>query len=266
MNKAINQIKQKLNMIDLVIQVIDARCINSSMNPELINQLNKPVLNIALKADLADLSSIDESLKNNSHLLIGTIKDKKFKKIVINKIYQLFRDKIAKLQAKGLFNPHFNIFVIGLPNVGKSSLINFLISKKKLVVENRPGVTKQQSLVELDKHFFLFDTPGVFVKKINDELSAYKLGLIKTIKKEILPMTEILKYAFEFYQKYYLDKLNKFCGIDCSQKSYQEFTNLIASKLNFFKKNNEIDMYRLEEFLFNIFSENKIAKVNYDRQ
>jgi ribosome biogenesis GTPase A len=188
MAKTLRDIQGAQNL-DLIIEVVDARAINISSNPELTKGFSKSKLTIALKSDLADL----QSLTIPANTIIGSIKDKHFKTTIINAIDNIFSQKITKLKSKGLLVPQFYIMVVGLPNVGKSSLINFLASSNKLIVENRPGVTKTRQLVKITPNYFLYDSPGVLVKKINDEIDGYKLALIGTIKKDVLPLNEVIK-------------------------------------------------------------------------
>lgn len=178
---------QGVKNIDMVIEVVDARSINSSSNPELTAGFSKPKLTIALKSDLADTRGVVLA----SNTIMGSIKDKRFKQKIIDAIYGLMNDKITRLKSKGLLIPQFYILVVGLPNIGKSSLINFLSPNSKLIVENRPGVTRTRQLVKINQNFFMYDTPGVLVKKIENIQDGFKLSLIGAIKKEILPLHEI---------------------------------------------------------------------------
>jgi ribosome biogenesis GTPase A len=180
---------QGVQNVDLIIEVVDARAINISSNPELTQGFSKSKLKIALKSDLADLPS----LHPNGNVIIGSVKDRKFKTQIINALDVLLAHKIEKLKSKGLVNPQFYVMVVGLPNVGKSSLINFLGSSNKLLVENRPGVTRSRQLVKINHMYYLYDTPGVLIKKIENEIDGYKLSLIGSIKKEILPISEIVE-------------------------------------------------------------------------
>jgi ribosome biogenesis GTPase A len=185
MARTVRQLKDIKN-IDLVLEVVDARAIDTSKNNELTVGINKPKLTIALKSDLADTSSI-----KNKNILIGSIKNKSFKAQILAAIYDTFKDKLVNLKRKGLLIPQFYILVVGLPNVGKTSLINLLSSGAKLIAENRPGVTKRKQLIKINENFLLYDTPGVMVKNVETEKEGFTLSLINVINKNILPLNEV---------------------------------------------------------------------------
>jgi ribosome biogenesis GTPase A len=180
---------QNIKGVDLIIEVVDARAVNASSNPELSFNNHLPKLIIALKSDLSDLN-----IRDLDHdVLIGSIKDQSFRARIIQAIDLKLADKMNRFHSKGLLTPQFNIMVVGLPNVGKSSLINFLAKKKILIVENRPGITKNKQLIKITNNYFIYDTPGVFVKKINRDEDGYILALIGTIRKEVLPLNEVVQ-------------------------------------------------------------------------
>lgn len=264
MKKATDQIIGIVKSVDLVVEVVDARCIKSSSNDELLTIVKtKPVLKIALKADLADLNSLKENYKEES-ILIGTLKDKDFKKQIITKMNLMMANKTTKYLKKGLVVPKYLVLVVGLPNVGKSSLINFLQSKKRLKVENRPGVTKNQSISVIDENFNLIDTPGILFKKINDLQTAYKLCLINCIKKEVFNLEDVLKFAFlKFAEEKKLEKLFFFYKIQQTYDFY-EFADFVCAKYRFILNQNEYDYERFYNLLYNDLSLAKIFKINWD--
>lgn len=243
MKKATDEIHSKMAMVDLVIEVVDARGLRVSSNPELLEIVNhKPVLRVALKADLSDLSktTIDQ------HAIIGSIKNKHFKQVIIDKIDELLAARIAKYKSKGLINYNFVIMIVGIPNVGKSSLINFLASRNIMKVENRAGVTKNQNIRKINDHLFLIDTPGVLIKKIETLTDAYQLALLNCIKKEILPMHDVIEYSFNYLNKNYPQALSTYFKMETTL-DFDKFINLICDKYGFKSKHNEADLIRAYE-------------------
>jgi ribosome biogenesis GTPase A len=180
---------QSIKNLDIVIEVVDARCINLSSNLELSKTFHKPKLTIALKSDLADIVVVN----SRDDLLIGSIKNRHFKQKIIGKLDAIFSKKKQELKQRGLINPQFYGIVVGLPNVGKSSLINFLATKTKLIVANKPGVTRTKQLIKINNSYFLYDTPGILFKKITNDIDGYKLALVGVIRREVLPLTEIVE-------------------------------------------------------------------------
>ena len=259
MKKALDQIRDKIKIVDLFIEVVDSRCVNSSSNDELRKLANnKPILTIALKDDL---SLVDK--QNHPNVLFGSTKNKNFKKEIINKLYSVLDEKIQKYKAKGLMKPKFLIMIVGLPNVGKSSLINFLKSKNTLIARNQPGVTKSQQIVNINENFDLIDTPGILFKNINDITTAYKLSLVNCIKKEILPIEKVLEFGFNYFISQSKEKLMNYYGID-EPKDYYDFVEKVCHKYKLYNSNGEFDLNRFETMIFNDFSLCKFSKVKYD--
>lgn len=258
MKKALEQINAQYKNIDFVIEVLDARCTITSHNNDLVAMFsNKPIIQIALKQDLS-------TIKNLDHLLVGSLKNKAFKKNIIQKLYQALDYKIKKYKKGGLINPRLTGLVVGLPNVGKSSLINFLANKNQLKTENRPGVTKSQSLKQINEHFYLIDTPGVFFKNIERQEDGYKLVLINCVRKEVVNLYDVIEYAYNFYIRHHLEQLkNKYQLNDLL--SFDLFLDHICNLYQFKSLNNKFDYERALVLLFNDFSSGACCNVNYDQ-
>ncbi len=257
MKKATDDVLKILPVVDLVVEVLDARCINSSSNTELRSLIkDKKIIKIALKSDLSDLSHKDD-------ILFISTKNKDDRKRIINHLYEQVDEKLKKLQSKGLKNPHFTILIVGLPNVGKSTLINFLSSKNTLIAQNKAGVTKKQVNRKINENFWLVDNPGIFVKNINDKTVGYKLSLINSINKNILPLYEINNFYHNFMQDKYWDKYANFFQLS-KKISYDKFIEFIGEKLNFKIKNNEFDIDKINNYLFNIYSNSKICRYHFE--
>ncbi|MCV3754306.1 ribosome biogenesis GTPase YlqF [Ureaplasma zalophigenitalium] len=258
MKKATDEIKNKIKQIDFFIQVLDARAIKTSANPDLQTWINgKPLINIVLKSDLASNIISDENY------LIGNLKNKQFRETIINHLYNMFTASMEKLKRKGLINPEFTGMVVGLPNIGKSSLINFLAKKNQLKTENRPGVTKTQATKSINQHFKLIDTPGIFIKNIENENDAYKLIMINCIRKEVVDLMYPLSYVYEHYVKHHWDMLKNFYKLD-QPMDFHAFVDHICATYQFYMAQKEFDYTRAYNLLYEHFANQKICRVNYD--
>ncbi len=186
MAKANKKILESLSKVDLVLEVVDARAVNATSNP-VFAKLNKPVLKVALKADIADIRNI----KWQPNLIIGSTKYVSFRKTLLSAIDNALAPLKARKIAKGIKKPTFYLMVVGLPNVGKSSLINFLANRKLTQVGNIPAVTKKQTIIKISENLYLQDNPGIFFKKVETAQEGYLLALVNTIKRSVLPLNEV---------------------------------------------------------------------------
>jgi len=251
---------QETKPLDLVIEIVDARAILSSRNKELVSSLNKPRLTIALKADLADLFDYVPP----DDVMILSLKDPDIKQKILYQLNGFFANKITSLKAKGLLVPQFYIMVVGLPNVGKSSFINAVTSFNTTArVENKAGLTRKIQMIKISENFFIYDTPGIMEKKVESDEQGYKLALINTIKKEVIPIDEVCEWAFNFYMKKYPRNLLKFFP-NPTYIQYDDFIQSVCRRYGLVKDGNTLDRARGKEFFFNCIVNGEIGKVNYD--
>lgn len=259
MASAEEKIKESLVNVDLVIEVVDARAINYSSNKK-FESISKPFIRVALKSDIADVKSIT----NANNVIIGSTKNKAFKNELINKINKFLAPLTAKRKAKGIANPTFYLMIVGLPNVGKSSLINFLANKNLAITGNRPAVTKHQANIKINDQLYLQDNPGIIFKDITDEQEGYILALLNTVKKEALPLNEVVQFGYEFLFKNYLPQLKAYYGLEQDLR-YDEFIKWYATKRSFVLPGNQLDINRTLDALFDDMVNGKICKVNYEK-
>ncbi len=258
MKKATDEIIKKLKSVDFVIEVLDARAVQLTANPELRSLIQtKPHLKVALKQDLADISSAEG-------IIFESIKSKSFKTKLVEALESMFAEKIERLKKKGLVNYQFIGIVIGMPNVGKSSLINSLAPVKSLITENRAGVTKRQSTKKINKNFYLVDTPGVMVRKIDSIEDGYKLSILNLISKKVLPLYDVIKAHYEFLCSNYKKNLYKYFELDENETlDFNQFLNHVCKKYGYISKGNEFDYDRALDNLFNLFSNSTITKFHF---
>lgn len=258
MAKGMREIKENASLADVFIIVLDARCPISSYNEDFDSiSPSKPRLFIITKSDLMDVSKkvTIEKRFGSSMLLWLDLRNPKSKNIIINKLKKITESKVAKDKQKGLINSRIKAFVMGIPNAGKSTLINLVSNKKSLQVANYPGVTRAKKWVTVDNFFFM-DTPGILLPKLTDQYGATKLAMIGSIETNIFPQkflfTNFLKVLSDYYPKLLLDEF-KLTEDDLSDlneiKAYNILTKIAV--LKGYVKNNKYDFNKTYTFFIN---------------
>lgn len=208
MAKTKREIKEKLDLIDIVFEVIDSRIPSTSKNKE-IEEItkNKPRILVMTKKDLCDLEVTNKWVTHYEELgynvvLVDLIHDKNINDI-LNITNKLARDVNEKRKQKGLKPRRVRILILGIPNVGKSTLINKLVGKKATNVGNKPGVTKQLEWIRINNDLELLDTPGILWPRLTGETTGLNLASMTAIKEEILNKEEIAIYIINKLNKQY---------------------------------------------------------------
>lgn len=238
MSKARRQVQENLKHVDFVTILIDARLPLSSQNPMLTKIVgDKPKLMILNKADLADSNRTKEWRnyfeKQGIKTLAVNSKEQATVKLVTDAAKSLMADKIAKLRERGIQKETLRTMIIGIPNAGKSTLMNRLAGKKIAVVGNKPGVTKGQQWLKSNKDLEILDTPGILWPKFEDEVVGLKLALTGAIKDQLLPMDEVTIFGINFFKKYYPKRLvERFKGINLEEEA-PEIIMAMTQKLGF---------------------------------
>ncbi|WP_085992407.1 ribosome biogenesis GTPase YlqF [Oceanobacillus senegalensis] len=208
MAKAKREVEQKLKLVDFVIELVDARAPFSSQNPMLQQVLqNKPKMIVLMKKDLADIAVTDKWLSYFNEKKVPAVSVDVNQKSDIKHVIQLAKDlgqeKMKKLEKKGINPRPARAMIVGIPNVGKSTLINRLANKKIAKTGDRPGITKQQLWIKIKKDFELLDTPGILWPKFEDQDVGYRLAAIGTIKDQLLSLQDIVAFVITYMQEYY---------------------------------------------------------------
>jgi len=212
MTKARREIEDKLKVVDLIIELVDARVPISSQNPMLQDIIaHKPKLVVLMKKDLADQHKTDRWItwfeEQNIAATAVNVNDSTDIQQTIKMAKQIGQANIEKRQAKGVNPRAIRAMIIGIPNVGKSSLINRLAKKKIARIGDRPGITKHQQWIKVSQDFELLDTPGILWPKFEDQNVGIRLAAIGTIKDSLLSLQDITAYILEYMQTHYPERL-----------------------------------------------------------
>ncbi len=214
MTRARRQIEAKLSLIDLAIELLDARLPLSSRNPMIGDILkDKPRLILLNKSDLADPEVTRkwiEYFREEGHLAIETdtpggrgVKD------ISVQAKELLKEKIDRQIARGINPRAIRGLIVGIPNVGKSTLINKLAGKSIAETGDRPGVTKGQQWIKIGKEMELLDTPGILWPKFEDQNVGMKLAVTGAIKEDVLNVEEVTFFAIKYYAEHYWERLSE---------------------------------------------------------
>ena len=257
MTKAKREMQEKLKMVDMVIECRDARIPYSSKNPlleEIIQQ--KPRLILLTKIDKADPVRTKEwidCLSNDTTqvLAVNVLKDNVVS-LITAASQECMKAMIERQKRRGINPRAIRAMVVGIPNVGKSTLINRIANKKAVQAADRPGVTRSLTWVKVTKGLELLDTPGVLWPKFEDEHVGMCLAVTGAIRDEILPLEEVCAYAMRHLIQYYPQQLKERFDVEIVDDPYVMIER-IAARRGFIKANNQLDMDRaIQRFLRDI--------------
>lgn len=271
MTKAIRMMQDNLKLIDLVIELVDARLPLSSRNPK-VDELvgDKPHLILLNKADIADPALTKEwesyfSKKGISAAQVSSTSGKSLN-FVFDKCKALLADKIEREKAKGIVNRSIKIMVCGVPNVGKSSFINKLSGKKSAITGDRPGVTKGKQWIRLKNNFELLDTPGILWPKFDDDAVGLRLAFTGAVKDEIMDIEELACHLLVFLRDNYPSSLTeRYKMTDFDNLEGYEMLELLGKKRGFVVSGGEIDTERAAHILLDEFRGAKLGCITLEK-
>ena len=279
MAKTKKQIKEDINLIDVVVEILDARIPVSSQNPDIKELVkNKKRIILLNKSDLADKEENNKWVKyfkqNGIPAILTNANQGIGIKELISKIEELMKEELEKQAARGRIGKSIRVIILGIPNVGKSSLINKITNKKSAQVGNKPGVTKQKQWIKLNNKIDLLDTPGILWPKFESQEVALNLSYIGTIKDDNLEITEIvynlLKVLKENYfenlssrYKFTLEEYQKQCSI--TEDMIIALLELIAKKRGCIKQGNILDIEKICGIILEEFRNGKIGNITLEK-
>lgn len=270
MAKARREVTEQLKLVDVVFELVDARIPYSSRNPMIDEVIkDKPRVVLLNKMDMANL--------NETKKWMQFFKDKGFYPVLIDSkngknLSQVTKaaeivtqEKFDRMRQKGLRPRAIRAMIVGIPNVGKSTLINRLAKKSIAKTGNMPGVTKKQQWIKVGKTLELLDTPGILWPKFEDQTVGKKLSLTGAIKDSIVHLDEVAIYGISFLQERDLATFNKHYNIDVTADTpYLEVFDAIGRSRGLKLKGNEIDYESVVELIIRDIRNEKIGKYTFD--
>ncbi len=233
MAKSQREIVERLKLVDAVIELLDARIPYSSRNPQVDELIgSKPRLILLTKADLADPATVADWIRffdqdDRKTMAISAITGEGVNRILAA-LTDLTAAKRKRDEDRGIKNRSIRTMIIGIPNVGKSALINRLVNKKVARTGDRPGVTKGQQWIRLAKGIELLDTPGILWPKFEDEDIGYRLAITGAIKDELLHFDDLALYAVDYLRIYYPGRIEDRYAVETADLSGVEIVEQIA--------------------------------------
>ena len=271
MAKARRQVTEKLKLIDIIFELVDARLPLSSRNP-MIDEIiqHKPRLVLLNKADMADKQVTKEWIhyfqeKNITALAINSHTGTGMKEIV-TAAQGILAEKFERYKARGAKPGAIRAMIVGIPNVGKSTLINRLAKKNIAKTGNTPGVTKAQQWIKVGKELELLDTPGILWPKFEDQEVGQKLALTGAIKDAVLNLEDVALFGINFLEEKYPARLKEWLKIEgeLPQDIVGKF-DLIGEKKGLFMGNREIDYDKVTDLIIRDIRNEKFGPLSLER-
>ena len=271
MAKTKREIREKINLIDIIYEVIEARMPISSKIKDIDDLIkDKPRILIMTKYDLCDKLETDKFISYYEGLgykvvPVDLTNNKNVKKI-LDLSDSVSKELNEKRKSKGLKPRNLRALIIGIPNVGKSTLINRLVGKKAAGVGNKPGFTKSLSWIRINKDIDLLDSPGILWPKLENQEEARILAIFSSIKEEILNKEDLALFTIDILTKLYKDKLESRYNIKVDNMTNLEIMEEIAKKRGCITKGNIIDYERTSITILNDIKNNAFKEITLDRK
>ena len=270
MTKTKRMIAESIKLCDCVIELCDARCPQSSRNPELPRLIgDKKLLLVINKSDIADPVQTQKWLqrfkKDGISAVAVSCNDSKGTLKILDAVKELLKEKIERDKNRGYVNKPIRVMVCGIPNVGKSSFINKLYGKSAAKAGDRPGVTRGKQWITLKNGMELLDTPGILWPKFEDKNVALRLAFTGAIKDEVLDVEELCANLCLYLAENYPDRLKERYKIDLEENlTGVEILERISRKRGFIVKGGEVDFLRGASVVLDEFRGAKLGKITLE--
>ena len=264
MTKAIRMMEDNIKMVDCLIYVLDARAVGASFNPSL-NKLagTKPILYVLNKADLVDRADLNrwlEQFRDEQKTVIVTNSASGRTSKVVDGLRKINQEMIKRYQAKGA-NRSIRAMVVGIPNSGKSTLVNSLCGSKRTITGDRPGVTRGKQWVNLATGIELLDTPGTLWPSFENQTHALHLAFVGSINEDILNIQELAIELINYLKANHLDALKERYKLDEVPEDIHELLDLMAKKRGFLLRGGAFDVDRLCKAVLDDFRKQKYGNI-----
>lgn len=269
MAKTKKQIIEDLKLIDIVIEILDARIPLASQNPDIENCIkDKNKIIVLNKADLADNNITNkwiEFYKNKGIKAIAVeSNNSKGIKDVIDGIKSEYEKVKQKFMQKGRIGKAIRVMVVGIPNVGKSTFINSIAKRNTAKVGNKPGVTKQKQWIKITNEIELMDTPGMLWPKLENKDFAMHLAFVGTIGDNAIDKEEIAYYLLEYLIKNYAERVMERFNISLDEKETMVVLEEIARKRGAIISGGNINMQKVSDIILNDFQNGKLGRITIE--
>ncbi|BAQ10496.1 ribosomal biogenesis GTPase [Bacillus sp. OxB-1] len=269
MAKARREVTEQLKLVDIVFELIDARLPLSSRNPmidEVIHQ--KPRLLILNKMDLADEAETSRWIRHFEEQGIRAVAINSFEgkglQTVTKAAKEVIAPKLERMRKRGIRPGAIRAMIVGIPNVGKSTLINRLARKNIAKTGDKPGVTKAQQWIKFGKELELLDTPGILWPKFEDQEVGYKLALTGAIKDSIVNMEDLAVYGLRFLEAHYPNRLAERYGLSTVGEDILAVFEQIGELRKVYAAGGEIDYDKVAELIVRDIRNEQLGKLTFD--
>ena len=268
MTRAKREMLEKIKLVDMVIELRDARIPSASSNPMLHEIIgNKPRLILLTKKDKADNSVtekwVDFLSRDGSTVIAIDLVKEDVSKILIKSCKNIVSDLIERQKRKGIRPRAIRAMVVGVPNVGKSTMINRLAKRKAAKVADKPGVTRSLQWVNVNNEIELLDTPGVLWPKFEKEEDGFILAITGAIRNEVMPLEEVSRFALEYLYENYKNNVQSRFNVELCDDVWENF-EIIGRKRGFLVSGNNVDLTRTMQTLVTEIRNDSLGNISWE--